>query len=120
MKNKILFIDDEEDILEAVKIILESQGLMVKTATDIKSIEAVIEYSPDLILLDLLLIGKSGKEINQQLKESDKTKNIPVMLLSAHPLSKLKKIAVECNAADYLQKPFDMDVLIKAVNKNLN
>ncbi len=120
MKNKILFIDDEVDILEAVKIILESQGLIVKTATDIESIESIIEFSPDLILLDILLVGKSGKEVNQKLKEFDETKEIPVMLLSAHPLSKLKKLAVECNAVDYLQKPFDMDVLIKAVKKNLN
>jgi two-component system alkaline phosphatase synthesis response regulator PhoP len=117
MQKKVLFIDDEPDILEAVKIILEDQNFKVKTMSDLTSLKEVDNFAPDLILLDILLAGRDAKKISRSLKENKKTSDVPVIILSANPMSKLKIFARECGAASYLQKPFDMDVLAATVKK---
>lgn len=123
MKNKIsqrvFFLDDEADILDAVQVILESQGFTVKTATDISSIDEIVSFAPDLILLDILLRGKNSNDISKNLKKNKNTHNIPVIILSAHPSYRLKALAKEYDAAAYMQKPFDMDVLIALVKKHV-
>jgi len=119
IKKKILFIDDEKDILEAVKIILESENFLVKTATDISSINDILQFDPDLLLLDVVLDGKSGKDICIALRGSKKGKDIPIIMLSAHPMTQLKTLFSESGATEFLQKPFDMHVLITTVKKYL-
>lgn len=119
MSKKILVIDDEEDILEAVKIILESRNFDVTTLTDFKSSSDVVTYKPDLILLDFLLVGKNGKEVCAALKNDAKTADIPIIILSAHPLSKLRTFISPSDVVGYIQKPFDMSVLIAAVEASL-
>ena len=119
MRKNILVIDDEEDILEAVKIILESRDFAVTTLTDFKSSSEVVAYKPDLILLDFLLIGKNGREVCAALKNDAETIDIPIIILSAHPLSKLRTFINPSDVIGYIQKPFDMSVLIAAVEASL-
>lgn len=115
---KVFFIDDEADILDAVQVILESQGFTVKTATDLSSIDEIISFAPDIILLDILLRGKNSDDISRKLKKNKSTQNTPIIILSAHPNYRLKALAKEYDAAAYMQKPFDMDVLIALVKKH--
>lgn len=119
MQKKVLVIDDEIDILEAIKIIIETEGFEVHAVNDIKSAEEVSDYNPNLILLDFQLVGKSAKDICELLKSSDTTKDIPIIILSAHPLSKLKTLINPCHVIGYIQKPFDMNVLIEAVKNSV-
>lgn len=116
MSKKILVIDDEKDILEAVKIILESQGYEVVTNSTFNSASEVADIKPDLLLLDFLLVGKNGKEVCDALKQNDSTKSLPIIVLSAHPLSKLKTFIQPSDVVGYIQKPFEMDVLISSVS----
>jgi DNA-binding response OmpR family regulator len=113
---KIMVIDDDPGILEAIKAILESENYAV-LATD--RMDQVMELKngelPDLILLDLLLSGKDGREIAKALRGSEKTKNIPIVMLSAHPSA--EDASKEGGADEFLAKPFDMDELLKVVKK---
>jgi DNA-binding response OmpR family regulator len=113
---KIMVIDDDPGILEAIKAILESESYEVM-ATD--RMDEVLEAKdgelPDLILLDLLLSGKDGREIAKALKSNEKTKNIPIVMLSAHPSA--EDASKEGGADEFLAKPFDMDDLLKVVKK---
>lgn len=116
MNKKVLVIDDEKDILEAVQIILESRGYDVITQSNFLNSGEVKAHKPDLILLDFLLVGKNGKEVCEALKNDQSTANIPIIILSAHPLSKLKTFINPSDVVGYIQKPFEMDVLIAAVD----
>lgn len=110
-------IDDEQDILDALEVILKASGYSVKTYNNISSIDEVSNYNPDLVILDVLLVGNSGKVICTMIRSNPKTEKIPILLLSAHPSSQLKNITKKYNATAFLPKPFDLDVLLAVVRK---
>jgi CheY-like chemotaxis protein len=118
MTKKIWVIDDDESILEVVQIVLEGEGYNVQVSLNGESLQHLEdEYLPNLILLDVLLSGTDGSKICKGLKSSEKTKHIPVILLSAH--SDTNKAASGSGADAFLAKPFDVDVLIEMVEKYL-
>jgi DNA-binding response OmpR family regulator len=111
---KVLIVDDDHAILEAMQIAIEDEGYDVMTVADGNSAAAKAkEFLPHIILLDLLLSGKDGTEIIGLLREQPETKGIPVILLSAHPTA--AETAKKCGATDFLAKPFDVDELLDKV-----
>jgi DNA-binding response OmpR family regulator len=119
MKNKILIIDDDFDIQEAIKALLEDEGYSVQTSDkplDLKSREP--KNLPDLILLDILLSGNDGRDYARQLKSDDQLKKIPIIMLSAHPSARIS--ATQGGADEFLEKPFDIADLLQAINRYLN
>jgi len=117
MKKKIMVIDDDESILEVMHIVLEDEGYEVETSVNVQPLQRVNGNLPDLILLDVLLSGEDGIEVCKRLKSQEKTKDIPVILLSAH--SSASKTAQDCGADAFLDKPFDLDVLVEMVKEHL-
>src|SRR5438105_4570828 len=117
-KKKILIVDDEPDILTFMRAMLEDVGYTVVTIEKSEHIEKLQHSNlPDLILLDMLLSGKDGREIARQLKSQENTKHIPIVMLSAHPSA--EKEARTYGADDYLAKPFEMDDLLAKVEYHL-
>ncbi len=114
---KILVIDDAPDILDVVQLILEEEGYQVQTSLNGACLQQMRSDLPDLILLDVLLSGEDGREICQQLKTREQTKQIPVILLSAHV--RVSNAAEVCGADAFLAKPFRMIELIDMVKKYL-
>lgn len=113
---KILVIDDDPGILEAIRAILEFGGHIVETTADTNYVNTLNEDKlPDIILVDFLLSGKDGKEVIRQLKNDDLRKKIPVIMLSAHPSA--EKAAKEAGADDFLAKPFELEELLSIVKK---
>jgi DNA-binding response OmpR family regulator len=113
MRKKILVIDDDPDILDAVQMLLESEGFSVTTSTNGNDVEKLCETLPDLILLDILLSGNDGREIAKKVKRREKTKNIPIVMMSAHPTA--QKSIKKYLADDYIAKPFDIDILLNKI-----
>ncbi|MEO6330552.1 MAG: response regulator [Ginsengibacter sp.] len=114
---KILIVDDDEDILEVVKYLLQSHGFNVSTyATGFNVDEVVKNYNPDLILLDINLPGKSGTQICKELRHKKLT--TPIILFSAH--ADRSKVIAESNADDFIEKPFEIDHLINTISSHLN
>lgn len=113
---KILVIDDNIDILEAIKIILEEEGYEVIALDTGDNIFNAIDKNnlPDLVLLDLLLSGKDGITVIHELHAKEETKNIPIILNSAHP--KVKDIWINSGASAFIAKPFDMKDLLALIN----
>ena len=113
-QKKILVVDDEPDILEFLQIIFEEAGFLVATTEKGDYLEKLNNGSlPDLVLLDMLLSGKDGREIVKQLKSQARTKHIPVIMFSAHPSA--EKTALEAGADDFVEKPFDIDTLLEKI-----
>ena len=117
-KKKLLVVDDEEDILEFLKVILEDEGYTVVTTDKDDFLKKLQDGTlPDLILLDLLLSGKDGREIVKYLKTNEKTNHIPVIMFSAHPSA--RETTKQAGADDFVAKPFEIDLLLNKVAQHL-
>lgn len=112
---KVFVVDDEKSILEALEYMLLEEGYLVKTASHGSALLRMDKELPDVILLDMLLSGEDGRDITRKLKREEKTRNIPVIMISAHPNA--QKSVRECGADDFLPKPFDIDELLQVVDK---
>jgi DNA-binding response OmpR family regulator len=115
--NKIVIIDDQEDILWILKSILSKKGYEVKTDSTGAFLDKLDKEQPDLVILDFYFGQQKGSDICQKLKDSLKTKHIPIILMSAMP--NLSKTSRDSGADDYLPKPFQISDLIKKVEQNL-
>ncbi|HKG08304.1 MAG TPA: response regulator [Pedobacter sp.] len=116
---KILAVDDDRDIVEVIKIILEDEGYEVSTLTSgIDVLKVIALIRPDLILLDVMLGGIDGRDICRQIKNHDLFKAIPVIMISAsHNLQSL--LEFPGSPDDFIAKPFDIDRLVKIVKAQL-
>ncbi len=118
MEQTILVVDDDEGIVEVVRIVLEGEGYHVRVSMNGDFIHSLAEDLPDLILLDVLISGVDGRDICRAIKSDEKTSSVPVIILSAH--SDAHKIAQTSGADGFLEKPFDVDVLIDVIAKHLS
>ncbi len=113
MQKKILVVDDDEDILESLKVALEIEGYTVQTSISGDCFQHLNGYVPDLILLDILLSGEDGREICMRLKQHKETRDIPIVLYSAHVTGDI--ITYLSGASTFLAKPFELHELIAIV-----
>jgi DNA-binding response OmpR family regulator len=114
----ILIADDDKAIVDSIGAILDISGYEVLKVPDGTSVLDAVKALPDLILLDIQMPGHNGQTVCRQLKRQASTKDIPVIIVSASMDVRLK--AEQAGADDYLEKPFDMDVLQQKVFNLLN
>ncbi len=120
MRSEILVIDDSPDILSLTSKVLPEENYRVRVATTGKEgIASCGRRQPDLILLDLRLFDESGYDVCATLKEDPKTKEIPIIFLSAsdEPLDKAKSLAL--GAVDFITKPFHSMELLARISTHL-
>ncbi|MBI3599533.1 MAG: response regulator [Nitrospinae bacterium] len=117
---KIFIIEDDKTIALLIKEKLEREGLIaVHFLSGKDGLEWIKKEPPDLILLDIMMPGMNGYEVLKVLKGDDKTKNIPVILLTAKVEIADRVKGLGEGAADYILKPFEPDELIARVNTQL-
>lgn len=115
-KNTILAIDDEEHILELLRYNLETNGFNVFTATSIKEAYTVLDKEEiQTILLDIMLPDRDGMTALKHFREEEKTKNIPIIMVTAKNEEIDKIIGLELGADDYISKPFSVRELVARV-----
>jgi DNA-binding response OmpR family regulator len=116
MSKNILIVDDDEGILDALSMVLEDAGFMVETTSKgNQTFKKINKFKPNLILLDVLLSGEDGRFICKMLKQDNETREIPVVMISAHPSAKTS--IKEYGADSFLAKPFSTEVLLKTINE---
>lgn len=114
---RILVLDDDADILSLVKTILTMKGYSTQTIANWELLHNTIEsFDPHLVLIDISLSGANGLDLCKELKQAEKTKDIPVVLFSAN-VEMAKKVS-ECGATAYLSKPFSIKDLIAVIENN--
>ncbi|HBG78561.1 MAG TPA: DNA-binding response regulator [Phycisphaerales bacterium] len=117
---KILIVDDEEDVLELVRYNLDKNGYKVETAaTGEQALAKAGAKLPDLIILDLMLPGIDGLDVCKKLKNDTKTQNIPVIMLTAKGEETDIVTGLELGADDYVTKPFSPKVLVARIRRVL-
>ena len=120
MKESILVVDDEEDILELLRYNLTKAGYKVQSVTTGEDgITAAKERVPDLIVLDLMLPGVDGLDVCRRLKTDPKTQHIPIIMLTAKGEEADIVVGLELGADDYLPKPFSPRVLLARIKSVL-
>lgn len=127
-QTKILVIDDDPDLQTVVKSVLESKFYQVVAALDgDEGLRKVVDERPDLIILDVIMPGKSGFEVCRELKTDPKYyffSHIPVLMLTVYPDDREKmhlsmREGMTMEAEDYLHKPFDPKELLNRVEELL-
>ena len=113
---KILVVDDSTTNVVLLEAILDEKGYHIETALNAKEASAIIEKDkPDLILLDLLMPKISGFEFLEELRKDDKTKNTPVIVISALTDEENVERIMQMGAIDYVKKPIDLQYLVNKV-----
>ncbi|MCC8361033.1 response regulator transcription factor [Salinimicrobium sediminilitoris] len=112
---EIFIVEDDDGIRELIEFLLVSQQYSVKTFPTARAFHKAIPGKvPDLFLLDIMLPDGNGVDLCRELKEGEKTSKIPVVLMSAHA-----DISRTEGADDFIAKPFDVDELLKRIQKQL-
>lgn len=125
MREKILVIDDDPDILDALTMILESKGYQVITARDgIEALAKLEAEKPDLMILDLLMPKMDGFAVYKELQDPkwSKHKDMPILILtSVREEASRRRYELETGAEldieDYIEKPFPPDILLERVGR---
>lgn len=114
-KKRILFIEDEPEQVELIKIRLEASGYEFVSALDgEEGLKKVRQEKPDLILLDLLLPKVDGYTVCKAIKKGPQTKDIPIIVITAAGIKDLKEKCISIGADDCVIKPYDSaDLLAK-------
>jgi two-component system alkaline phosphatase synthesis response regulator PhoP len=121
MAKRILIVDDDPDLVEAVTMILESKNYTVAAAYGgIEGLQKAKSEKPDLIVLDVMMPDKDGYAVCKELKSDPKVSKIPILLLTA-VVSKIsttrytQQMGLETEADDYIDKPVEPEVLVKRI-----
>ena len=128
MNEKILVVDDDPDILDAVTMILESRGYQVSTARDgVEGLANLKAENPDILILDLMMPKMDGFAVCKELQDPrwSKYRGIPILILTSirEEASRRRyelETGLELNVDDYVEKPFSPDVLLERVGKLVN
>jgi two-component system alkaline phosphatase synthesis response regulator PhoP len=115
---KILIVEDDQDISDAVNLFLSSEGFQTHIVTNSTEVyKEISSFSPNLIILDVLLSGIDGRTICTKLKSNNQTKHIPIIMISAHPT--VKDLVEKAGADSFIPKPFSIDILLSEIKKFL-
>ena len=116
---KILVVDDEKDVVELLKFLLEKDGYTVATAYNGReALTAANENIPDLILLDVMMPEMDGYTVQTQLLDNPKTREIPIIILTAK--GQLRDVfAMSANVKAYIEKPFDPKTLRLKIQESI-
>jgi DNA-binding response OmpR family regulator len=117
----ILCVEDEPEMIDLIRLILGRRGFEVKGAAGgIEGLKMIRQNPPDLVLLDLMMPDMDGWEVYQQMKADEKTKNIPVIVVTAKAQSIDRVLGLHiAKVDDYITKPFSPQDLMNSVDKVL-
>lgn len=118
---KVLVAEDDQDIRELILLTLKFNGFKTASANDgVEAVELAQEEEFDLILLDVRMPRMTGYEACRNLRQNERTRDTPVIMLSAKGQESEIKAGLEAGANEYILKPFAPDVLVQKINEIIN
>ncbi len=116
MGKHVLLVEDEVNILEAIRFLLNREGWRVDTHSNgTDAAEVVRSLKPDLVVLDVMLPGKSGFDILAELRGDAETADLPVLMLTARGQSRDREMAEKAGVSRFMTKPFSNTEVLTAV-----
>lgn len=119
---RVVYIEDDQEMIDLVVLILTRRGYQVKGAHGGRNgLELIFQDPPDLVLLDLMMPGMDGWEVYQQLKANEKTRHIPVIIVTAKAQAIDRVLGLHiAKVDDYIAKPFRPQELVDSIDKVLS
>ncbi len=115
-RQKVLVVEDEEDISELIRFNLETEGFDVTTVADgERALQAVQRDRPALVILDLMLPGMPGVEVCKRLRAAEGTSRLPIVMVTAKSSEADRVVGLEMGADDYVIKPFSVRELVARI-----
>ena len=115
-KKQVVLVEDNESIRELIEYMLTDEGLEVVSFSSVGNFcNSAMDVSPDLYILDIMLPDGSGIDICKALKSKPTTQDTPIIMMSAH----VNNLDCNCDAADFIAKPFDIDYFISRINQQI-
>ena len=116
MAGRVLVIEDEPNIIEAIRFILSREGWQVDIhANGETAVAAVQQRKPDVLVLDVMLPGRSGYDILSDLRADPATQDLPVLMLTARGQKSDRDMATRAGANQFMTKPFSNEDVLNAV-----
>ncbi|GAB5437572.1 MULTISPECIES: response regulator transcription factor [Falsiruegeria] len=116
MSRRVMLVEDEPNITEAIRFLLIRDGWEVETHADgTDAVEVISSAKPDLVILDVMLPGKSGMEILTELRARDDLQGLPVLMLTARGQSRDRDLAEKAGVSRFMTKPFSNSEVLTAV-----
>jgi len=114
----VVYIEDDQEMIDLVVLILSRRGYMVKGASNGRAgLDVIFKEPPDLILLDLMMPGMDGWEVYQQIKANEKTRAIPVIIVTAKAQAIDRVLGLHiAKVDDYIAKPFRPQELLDSID----
>jgi DNA-binding response OmpR family regulator len=120
MTHRVVVVDDDKEIQEIVTFVLNRNGFEVAVASDGQQLQDVLAtIMPDLIILDVMMPGIDGYQIFAGLRENAATRDIPVIIMTAHIENIYERISLDLGAAEHITKPFHPLDLVAKVQRLL-
>src|SRR5512133_59993 len=118
---RVVYIEDDQEMIDLVVLILTRRGFEVQGAHGGRNgLDIIFQDPPDLVLLDLMMPGMDGWEVYQQIKANEKTRNIPVIIVTAKAQAIDRVLGLHiAKVDDYIAKPFSPQDLMNSVEKVL-
>jgi DNA-binding response OmpR family regulator len=117
---KVLIVDDEVDLVETIRFLLEMEGYRVLVSHDGEdALHQARRENPHLIILDIMLPKLDGYKVSRELKSDERYKQIPILMLSAKAQEKDRIIGLEAGAEEYITKPFDLAAFMEKLKTYL-
>ena len=119
MAKKIMVVDDEESLIELVTAVLEQEGYEIIPASNgEEALEKLKTVKPDLILLDMMMPGMSGREVCERIRKDPKTKDLKIAFITVAKFSETgRDVLKKMKVLDYITKPFENEDLVGRVKK---
>ncbi len=118
MGKRVLLIEDEPNITEAIRFILSRDGFAVDTHSDgSTALQAIQRRGPDMVILDVMLPNRSGFDILRDLRAQPETETLPVLMLTARGQKKDRELAERYGASRFMTKPFSNSDVLSSVRE---
>ncbi|PTX56262.1 response regulator receiver domain-containing protein [Litoreibacter ponti] len=116
MSKSVLLVEDEPNIIEAISFLLERDGWTVRIHSDgTSAVEAVGRVAPDVLVLDVMLPGRSGFEILRDLRRDEALSHLPILMLTARGQTKDRELAKSYGVSHFMTKPFSNEEMVSTV-----
>lgn len=119
MPKQIMIVDDEQDLIETLKIRFQANGYEVSSSVGARAISDIRTAKPDLILLDVMMPDVDGFQVMRELKRDHELSKIPVIVVSAKPKSTMIELFGPEGISGYISKPFESKELLQLVKQIL-
>lgn len=118
MRKTVLLAEDEPNIVESLRFVLERAGFDVAVETDGRhALETAQQQSPDVLVLDVMLPGIDGYEVLRRLRSNERGGKLPVLMLTAKGQREDRETALSCGADMFITKPFSNAEVVEAIEK---